>query len=118
MKKFLLWAGGFLLLTMVLIGGCVALLAEGVEEAEKAIDEEKSKNVITREQFDSVKNGDDLNATIERLGEPADHQHSEYEDGFGGTTLDDCIYYNDGKELLSAYQLCFENEKLTSKSVN
>ncbi|HLL49689.1 MAG TPA: hypothetical protein VK356_03385 [Thermomicrobiales bacterium] len=100
----------------LLIGGCVALIGVGVDEAEK----EQDKHAITLEQFREVKRGSSVQEVKDELGvEPGDAQEFETEGLPGEAVQSDCIYYNEkGKGLGEGryFQFCFDNDRLTSKN--
>jgi hypothetical protein len=101
----------------LLIGGCVALLASSVEEA----DEEQKKKGITLQQFRSVEQGATQEEVEAELGKPEDAQEFEQEipELQTGTQRSSCIYYPEkGKGIGEgrSFQLCFDNGKLTSKN--
>ena len=102
----------------LLIGGCVALFAAGVEEA----DEEQKKKGITLKQFRAVKQGTSQDEVEAKLGKPEDAQEFEQEipELDTGTQRSSCIYYPEkGKGIGEGrtFQLCFDNGKLTSKNI-
>lgn len=111
MKTMCKIAGGVLIALTVFIGGCVALLGAGVEEAQN----ESDKTAITQEQYESVGKDDTLDSVKADFGEPEDRQDTELSldeeaekylgEGAGGMT---CIYYNREGELASVYQFCFD----------
>ena len=100
----------------LLIGGCVALLAGGVDEATK----EQNETAITLAQFRSVKLGTSEGAVRARLGKPGDRQEFENEiPELDVKSSSSCIYYNEkDKELFEgrSFQFCFDDRKLTSKN--
>ena len=101
----------------LLIGGCVALFAAGVEEA----DEEQKKKGITLKQFRGVEQGSTQAEVEAELGEPEDAQEFEQEipELETGTQKSSCIYYPEkGKGIGEgrSFQLCFDDGKLTSKN--
>jgi hypothetical protein len=110
-KLVLKIAGGLVLASVILIAGCAALVAGGANEVQKESDE----TAITHAQFRAVEKGSTRAAVEADLGTPSDVQESEIS-GFGETLESDCIYYNRKGELLSMYQFCFDNGKLTSKA--
>lgn len=102
----------------LLIGGCVALFAAGVEEADK----EQKKKGITLKQFRAVKQGTPQADVEAKLGEPEDAQEFEQEipELDTGTQKSSCIYYPEkGKGIGEgrSFQLCFDNGELTSKNI-
>jgi hypothetical protein len=102
----------------LLIGGCVALIGVGVNEADK----EQKKKGITLKQFRSVKQGTSQADVEAELGTPEDAQEFEQEipELDTGTQRSSCIYYPEkGKGIGEgrSFQLCFDNDKLTSKNV-
>jgi ribosomal protein L40E len=104
---------------LVLVVGCTALLAGGVNEAVKELDAEQAEHAITRSEFKALEIGMTQQQVIDSTGKaPEDRQNFESE-GFLSEepTTSTCIYYNqaDG-EFLDTYQLCFDNGRLTSKN--
>jgi hypothetical protein len=102
---------------IVLIVGCSALFAVGLDEAEK----EEAKNAITPAEFRSVQQGTSQSAVERRFGEPQDSQEFEQEipEIQDQPERSSCIYYPEkDKELFEgdSYQFCFDNGKLTSKN--
>jgi hypothetical protein len=99
----------------LLIAGCVALIAGGVNEAEK----EQNETAITRTEFRSVKLGIRRSAVERRLGQPGDAQEFENEGLPGSAVKSSCIYYNEKDKSLgegSFFQFCFDNGRLTGKN--
>jgi hypothetical protein len=108
---------GVLIGGLVLIGGCVALLAGGANEASKELDKEQDKNAITSNQARSVKLGTTRGEVVGKFGKPKSDQESEN----AGVGADSCIYYNlKGGEVLDQWQFCFSGKgkqgKLTGKN--
>lgn len=101
----------------VLIGGCVALIAGGVDEAQKDSD----KTSITAKDYGTAKTGETTKATVvDMFGEPSSADELKA-DGVKGIPESDfsqsCVYYNRRGELASIFQFCFDgDDKLTSKS--
>lgn len=112
---------GILIASVLLIGGCVALIGGAANEVSKEIDKEQDKNSITAAQFKALKIGETRDSVIDRFGKPSDAQEMNMDTDVGGgetiKTRQGCVYYNrkDG-ELGDTYQLCFERGKLTSKN--
>jgi hypothetical protein len=101
----------------LLIVGCFVVLAGGVNEADK----QQKKKGITLRQFRSVQQGSTQSEVEAELGKPDDAQ--QFEDagvkGISGSSTSSCIYYPEkGKGIGEgrSFQLCFENDKLTSKN--
>ena len=112
MKLMLKIVGGIVIASVLLVAGCTALLAAGANEVQADSD----KHAITAKQFASIKAGMKRTAVEAKLGAPDNVQETDIE-GFDKTTAEfDCIYYNRKGEVLSMYQFCFDNGKLTSKS--
>jgi hypothetical protein len=108
---------GVVLGACVLIVGCVALLAAGVNEADK----EQKKKGITLSQFRSIQQGTTQEEVEADLGTPEDAQEFEQEipELNTGKQQSSCIYYPEkGKGIGEgrSFQLCFDNGKLTSKN--
>jgi uncharacterized protein DUF2510 len=100
----------------LLIAGCVALLAGGVNEAAKKQDE----TAITLQQFRDVPRGSTKSEVIDQVGvDPGDVEEFENEGLPGRAVKGSCIYYNEkGKGLGEGryFQFCFDNGKLTGKN--
>jgi hypothetical protein len=99
----------------LLIAGCVALFAAGVDEAAK----EQNETAITQSQFRSVKLGTTQSAIERRLGQPGDAQEFENEGLPGEAVKSSCIYYNEKDKGLGEgrfYQFCFDGNRLTGKN--
>lgn len=118
MKTVFKVALGIILGLTVLIGGCVAVLGAGVDEADK----EQKKKGITVAQFKAQKTGKAERAVRTDLGDPEDAQ--QFEDagveGLVKPSKSSCIYYPEkGKGIGEgrSFQLCFTNGKLDSKNV-
>lgn len=109
MKTILKIVVGVVIAGIVLVVGLVALLGGAASEIQKESDEHS----ITKEQYEQVKKGTSLKQVKADLGEPSDQQNTQM-DGLGEQ---DCIYYNQKGDLASMYQFCFDNKKLTSKSL-
>lgn len=114
MGTFLKVVLGVMVGGLLLIGGCVAVIGAGVDEAE----DEAQETAISQAEFDSIQQGTTQAQVEKELGEPSDSQ--EFEQRFGGKTSgSSCIYYNEeGQELFEgrSYQFCFDGGKLTSKN--
>lgn len=108
---------GVILGGIVLIGGCGALLAIGLDEAQ----DESDRTSITRSQYSSAKTGQWTQSQLEaRFGEPASSDEIKAE-GVEGIPESDfsqnCLYYSRRGELASLYQFCFgEDGVLTTKA--
>jgi hypothetical protein len=100
----------------LLIAGCVALIAGGVDDATK----EQDKTAITLSEFRSVKLGTREGVVREQLGRPGNRQEFESEiPELESRSSSSCIYYNEkGKDLFEgrSFQFCFDEGKLTSKN--
>ena len=117
MKTVLKVAAGIVLGLTVLIVGCSALVATGIDEAE----DERQEKGITASQFRGIPQGTTEGAVRTELGEPEDAQ--EFEQNIPqldtGTRRSSCIYYPEkGEELFEgrSFQFCFDGGKLTSKN--
>lgn len=107
---------GVILGGCVLLAGCVALLAGGINEAEK----EQDRHAISLSDFRSIRTGMRRSDVIDRLGvEPGDAQEFENEGLPGDAVRSSCIYYNEkGKDLGEGryFQFCFDGGRLTGKN--
>lgn len=117
MKTALKVALGIVLGGLVLIVGCSALLAEGIDQAEK----EQTENGITLAQFRAVSQGATESQVRAELGEPENAQEFEQEipELQQGAQRSSCIYYPEKDKALfegKSFQLCFDDGKLTSKN--
>ena len=117
MKTVLKVMLGVILGGVVLIVGCSALFAAGVDEAE----DERQEKGITARQFRSIEQGTSESAVRARFGEPEDAQ--EFEQNIPelqtGTQRSSCIYYPEKGEPLfegESFQFCFDDGKLTGKN--
>jgi PBP1b-binding outer membrane lipoprotein LpoB len=110
-KLVLKIAAGVVLASILLIAGCAALVSAGANEVQKESDE----TAITHAQFKGVEKGATRADVEADLGEPSDVQETDVS-AFETSTSFDCIYYNKKGELLSLYQFCFDDGKLTSKA--
>lgn len=104
---------GVVLGGVVLIIGCSALIAGGLESEET--------DGITRTQFNSISQGTAQSAIEEEYGEPENAQEFEQQipELQDQPSRSSCIYYPEkGKKILegSSFQLCFDDGKLTSKN--
>lgn len=117
MKTILKIALGIILGLVVVIVGCSALFAAGVDEAE----DEATRNGITIREFRSVEQGTRQRAVERRFGEPEDSQEFEQEipELQDGPSRSSCIYYPEkGQPLFEgrSFQFCFDERRLTSKN--
>jgi len=107
---------GILLGFTILIGGCAALFAGGVNEVQK----ESDKTAITLEQYRTVQTGEATRAeVVEMAGEPQSaNEFSSEVEGIDNPIGSECIYYNRKGEFLSIFQFCFDinTGKLESKT--
>lgn len=106
-------AGGIIVGFTVLIVGCSALFAAGVEES-------FSEGAITAEQYDSLKLGRSTKAgSLKRFGEPFSTDESEVElEGLSDEAFtSDCSVYNGEPDWETTYVLCWTADgKLESRS--
>jgi hypothetical protein len=120
MKTIFKIAAGILLAACVLIGGCVALIGAGVDQAQKDSDE----TAITLKQYQSVSSKDTLADVKARFGEPQSADEVDQDlDASAREFIKDgeedlkCVYYNRKGKLASIFQFCFDgNGKYQSKS--
>ena len=116
MKTILKITLGLVLGSILLIGGCVAILGAGVNEAQK----ESDRTAITPAEYRAVKTGTSRDAVEAKLGEPENRDEFSTEiEGLGDEPIGQtCIYYGREGELLSLYQFCFDinSGRLESKS--
>jgi hypothetical protein len=101
----------------VLIGGCVALLAGGINSANN----EQKKKGITASQFRGEAIGTSESQVRSDLGKPEDRQEFENKGVLPGdqSSRSSCIYYPEkGKGIGEgrSFQLCFDNGKLSDKN--
>jgi hypothetical protein len=108
---------GVLLGGTLLVGGCVAIIGIGADEAQK----ERNRKGINQSEFDSIQQGMSQQEVEQRLGPPKDSQ--EFEQNI--PELQDqpfrssCIYYPEKNQPLfegQSFQFCFDEGKLTSKN--
>lgn len=117
MKNCLMITLGVLLGGALLIGGCVAVIGAGVDEADK----EQKKKGITLSQFRSVEQGTTQAGVEAELGEPENAQEFEQEipEIQDQPSKSSCIYYPEkGQGLFEgkSFQFCFDDGKLTGKN--
>jgi hypothetical protein len=101
----------------LLIGGCVAVLGAGVDQAQK----ENDRAGITAAQFASIEQGTAQADVEAQLGKPQSAQEFEQQipELQANPSKSSCIYYPEsGKALFEgkSFQLCFDEGKLTSKN--
>jgi hypothetical protein len=118
LKTVLKVALGVLLGFAVLIGGCVALIGAGVDEADK----EQRKKGISVSEFRSMQLGSSQAEVRRRLGKPEDAQQFEQAgiEGLTQPSRSSCVYYPEkGKALFEgrSFQLCFTDGRLDSKNI-
>lgn len=110
---------GVILGLCVLIGGCVALVGVGVNEASKEAD----KTAITQSDWRKVKTGMSKDEVADAIGKPDEDKQQEWETETpeslgGGTVSSDCWYYAKPGDLgLPSYQVCFnDRDKVDSRN--
>lgn len=111
---------GLVLLGVLLVGGCTALLAGGVNEAVNSFNEEQAKSAISQETFDSIEIGatrTEVDAAV-APATPQDAQEFTQEGVLEEENISSsCIYFNrEGGEFGDIFQFCFDGELLTSKN--
>jgi hypothetical protein len=97
----------------VLIGGCAALIAGGLES--------EQKKGITRAEFDSISQRTTQSEIEEKFGQPENAQDFETQipELQDQPSRSSCIYYPEkGRKILEgqSFQLCFDDGRLTSKN--
>jgi hypothetical protein len=120
MKTIFKIAAGILVAMCVLIGGCVALVGVGVDQAQKDSD----KTAITFKQYQSVNSKDSLADVKHQFGEPQSADEVDQDlDASAREFIKDgeedlkCVYYNRKGHLASIFQFCFDgNGKYQSKT--
>lgn len=118
MKTVLKIGLGIALGGIILVVGCSALFAAGIDEAEN----EATEGGISLREFRAVEQGARQRAVERRLGQPDDAQEFEQEipELDTGPQRSSCIYYPERDKPLfegASFQLCFDNGKLTSKNI-
>ncbi len=108
---------GMILGTFVLIIGCTALLAGGVNEAQK----DQDAKGISAAEFSAIEQGSTQQQVEATLGEPESAQQFEQQipELQSQPSSSSCIYYPEKGEPLfegQSFQLCFDNGALTSKN--
>lgn len=112
MKLILKIVLGIVIATILIIGGCAALVGGTLNEVDKELTESQNENAITEAEFKSLRIGTPLSEVKAEFGKPEDTQTMNIQ-GQKNVT----IYYNvKGGELMDMYQLSFDAGKLTSKS--
>jgi hypothetical protein len=111
---------GIVLLMVLVVGGCTALFAAGVNEAVNELNEQQAASAISQETFDSIQIGA-TRADVDAAVAPAVPQNAQEFTQQG--VLDEaqinssCIYFNrQGGEFGDVFQFCFEGDQLTSKN--
>ncbi len=101
---------------LVVIAGCSALIAAGINSA----NDEADKHAITKAQFDSIEQGTSQSEVVDTLGKPTGKQEFENQGAFSNEPVgSSCIYYaKKGEDLLGfpSFQFCFTNGELDSKN--
>ena len=93
---------------VLVLGGCAALIAVGINAAEDEIDED----AITKEQYDLIDPGTPESVVRARLGDPIS------EESFNKPPVE-CIYYaqkDEGLFGIDDFQFCFRDGVLDSKT--
>jgi hypothetical protein len=111
---------GIVLLMVLVVGGCTALFAAGVNEAVSELNEQQAASAISQETFDGIQIGA-TRADVDAAVAPAVPQNAQEFTQEG--VLDEaqinssCIYFNrQGGEFGDVFQFCFEGDRLTSKN--
>jgi hypothetical protein len=115
MKTVVKIALGVILGGALLIGGGVALLGMGLNEAQKTSD----RNGITRGQFDRIRTGTTEAEVNDIIGDVPEASSSSYSLDVAAQRIGSrCLYYNEIGRLVSIYQLCFSEQtgRLESKT--
>ncbi len=107
---------GILIASVLLIGGCVAIIGAGVDEAQKQSD----LTAITPAEYQSIKTGTPRSTVEAKLGTPQSRDEFSTEiEGLGDEPIGQtCVYYGKEGELLGIYQFCFDinTDRLEAKS--
>jgi hypothetical protein len=112
-KLMLKIAGGIIIALVLLTAGCAALIGSAAHEVQN----ESDAHAITQAQFRSLKPGMTQKRVVRLLGKPADDQEMHVSvSELGVSSNSSCVYYNERGELLTMYQVCFDEGKLSSKS--
>lgn len=111
MKTIIKVAAGIAVGSLLVIGGCVALIGAGADKAQKDSD----KTAITEQQYKQIKPGMRKQVVVKRLGKPLSKQETEIDSKELGRYNSSCIYYHRKGELASLYQFCFSDGRLESK---
>lgn len=110
---------GLVAVGLVGIIGCSVLIVGGVNQAVNDLNAEQKKHAITHKQFKALDVGMTQKEVRSSLGKAPESRQSFESEGFLSEepARSSCIYYNKaGGEFLDTYQLCFDDEKLTSKN--
>ena len=110
---------GIFLLCVLAFAGCVTLVVVGVNEAVNELNAQQQRHAISSEQFDALELGMTRAEVVGALGrEPQSTNEFVSEGVFSEEELrSGCIYYNRAGGLWgNTYQLCFEDDRLTSKN--
>jgi hypothetical protein len=111
---------GIAVLVLVVVGGCTALFAAGVNEAVKDLNEDQARSAISQATFDSIQIGTtrpEVDAAV-APAVPQDTQEFTQEGVLDEAQLSSsCIYFNlEGGEFGDVLQFCFDGDRLTSKN--
>jgi hypothetical protein len=110
---------GLSLVGLVFIVGCAALIGSAANEAVKQLDSEQKAHAISVSQFRSLTLGTSESEVISQLGKKPEDRQEFQNESFVGKEPDNssCIYYNKaGGSFGDAFQLCFDNSRLSSKN--
>jgi hypothetical protein len=102
---------GIALAAAVGIAGCAVLIATGVDEVKT----ELRAHAITRQQFQSVEEGQSRAAVVEQLGVDPIGDDSLDDDVPPGQRSRSCIYYSREGTTLDFFEFCFNRGNLVSK---
>lgn len=109
MKTIIKIVLGIVIATVLLVGGCAALVGGALNSATK----DGAEHAISQAEFKALKQGDSLSDVLDRLGEPKDRQTMQNQ-GIGKTVY---LYYNvEGGDLGDQYQITFTNGVLDGKN--
>jgi hypothetical protein len=111
---------GIVLLSILAVGGCIALLGSAANEVSKSMDAEQSRSAITTTQWEAIQPGMTKAQVLEIVApaEPSDEQTMESQSGEFEYNSN-CLYFNKAEseefEIFS-YQVCLTDDKVESKN--
>lgn len=111
---------GIVLASILLVGGCLALVGGAANEVSKSLDADQKKSAITVAQWNEIKPGQSKAQVLEivKPAVPSDEQTTE-SSGEGFDYNSNCLYFNEAEAdefSIIAYQVCLSDDKVSTKS--